>query len=162
MIDNMVDHHGIDNPVDVQGWELALLLLGGFRSLVDETHALLAERGHPEARPAHGFTLQAVGAGATASEVAHRLGVSKQAAAKTIARLEDQGYVARSGDPADGRRRTVVATDRGRDLLAASATAFDEVVGRWSTHADVGALAAALRDLDLPTVARLDLGAWAG
>jgi DNA-binding MarR family transcriptional regulator len=161
-MDNMVDDHDIDNSVDVQGWELALLLLGGFRTLVDETHALLAERGHPEARPAHGFALQAVGAGATASQVATRLGVSKQAAAKTIVRLEAQGYVTRTGDPDDARRRTVVATARGRDLLAASATAFDEVVARWRTQADVGALAGALRALDLPAASRLDLGAWVG
>lgn len=162
MIDNMVDDQDIDNRVDVQAWELALLLLGAFRSLVDDTHALLAARGHPEARPAHGFALQAIGAGATASEVAVRLGVSKQAAAKTIERLEQQGYVARSSDPGDARRRTVVATDRGRGILAASATAFEEVVGRWAERADVGALADTLLDLGLPAATRLDLGAWIG
>ncbi len=151
-----------DNSVDVQGWELALLLLGGFRTLVDGAHALLAERGHPGVRPAHGFTLQAVGTGATASEIAVRLGVSKQAAAKTVALLEQQGYVARSGDPADSRRRTVVATERGRDLLAASARAFEEVVDDWRRRVDVDALGRALGALDLPAATRLDLGAWSG
>ncbi len=161
----MVDD--IDNSVvdQVPAWELALLLVGAFRTLVDEAHEVLATRGHPGVRPAHGFTLQALGDGATASQVGVRLGVSKQAATKTLALLERQGYVARSPDPADARRRTVVVSDRGRDLLAASATAFDEVVERWGAR--IGAervreMAHALRALDLPAAARLDLGTWSG
>jgi hypothetical protein len=51
------------------GFELPLLLFGGFRSIIDELHAELARRGHPDLRPAHGFALQAIGlAGATATE----------------------------------------------------------------------------------------------
>jgi hypothetical protein len=64
------------------GYELPLLLAGGFRLLIDELHEHLAEQGHPELRPVHGFALQAVGRdGATVSEIGRRLGVSKQAAA---------------------------------------------------------------------------------
>ena len=51
------------------GFELPLLLFGGFRSIIDELHAELARRGHPDLRPAHGFALQAIGPhGATATE----------------------------------------------------------------------------------------------
>jgi hypothetical protein len=64
------------------GYELPLLLFGGFRTLIDQLHAQLARQGHPNIRPAHGFAMQAIGLqGATASEVGRRLGVSKQAAA---------------------------------------------------------------------------------
>ncbi len=165
MMDNMVDDN--DNSVvdQVPSWELALLLLGGFRTLVDQAHASLAERGHPDVRPAHGFTLQAVGSGATASEVGARLGVSKQAATKTLTLLEQQGYVARSLDPTDARRRTVVVTPHGRDLLAASARAFDEVVDSWRDQLGepaVRSLGHTLKALDLPAATRLDLGAWSG
>src|SRR6201982_2429505 len=89
---------------DAYGFELPLLLFGGFRSIVDELHAELARRGHPDVRPAHGFALQAIGlGGATAAETGRRLGISKQAAGKTIDRLEELGYVRRSGDDADRR-----------------------------------------------------------
>src|SRR5215469_10796493 len=61
------------------GYELPLLLFGGFRAIIDELHAELARRGHPELRPAHGFAMQAIGLpGATASDVGKRLGISKQ------------------------------------------------------------------------------------
>ncbi len=139
------------------------MLLEGFRSLVDHTHRLLAVRGHPGVRPAHGFTLQAIGAGATASEVGNRLGVSKQAAAKTLSALEAEGYVSRSTDPEDARRRTIVLTPHGHDLLRESERAFDEALGAWrDTIGDerVGTLVEALVELDLPAAHRLDLGAW--
>ena len=160
-MDNVVDD--IDNSVDFQPWSLPLLLLGGFRALVDDAHARLADQGHPDARPVHGFTLQAVGPGATASEVAARLGVSKQAAGKTLALLEQQGYVTRGTDPGDARRRTVVPTDRGRDLLARSAAAFADGVAGWEERVGADAvrdLHATLRRLDLAAATRLDLGSW--
>jgi DNA-binding MarR family transcriptional regulator len=165
---NMVDDK--DNRVDDQGgtprpaWEMPLLLLGAFRMLVDDAHRVLAERGHPDVRPAHGFTLQALGDGATASAVAARLGVSKQAAAKTIALLEEQGYVAREPDPDDARRKLVVPTARGRDLLAQSARAFAEAVARWERTVgpdDVVRLHTTLRAL-APARTPLDLASWAG
>ena len=57
------------------GFELPLLLFGGFRSIIDELHAELARRGHPDLRPAHGFALQAIGPrGATATEAGRAAG----------------------------------------------------------------------------------------
>ena len=86
------------------GFELPMLLFAGFRSIIDELHAELACRGHPDLRPAHGFALQALGlGGATAAETGRRLGISKQAAGKTIDRLTELGYVDRSSDDADRR-----------------------------------------------------------
>lgn len=166
---NMVEDK--DNHVDQLGvktgpaWEIPLLLLGAFRSVVDDAHVLLAERGHPGVRPAHGFSLQAIGAGATASQVAERLGVSKQAAAKTVAMLEDAGYVERATDPVDARRKVVRPTRRGTDLLDASAVAFTDVVATWAERVgseDLEHLHATLRRLGVTGAARVDLGAWSG
>ena len=85
---------------DPPGFELPLLLVASFRTLVDALHRELAERGHPDARPLHGFALQAIGPdGVTTSELGRRLGVSKQGAAKTAAGLERIGYIAREADP---------------------------------------------------------------
>ena len=114
------------------GYELPLLLFAGFRSLIDQLHAELAEQGHPDVRPAYGFAMQAIGAqGATASEVGRRLGVSKQAAGKTVDRLAELGYVDRLDDPRDARRKLIRLTPRGIDSLIKSAEIFDQLRARW-------------------------------
>src|ERR1700685_4341344 len=116
-----------DQPAETAGYELPLLLFAGFRGIIDELHARLAREGHPDVRPAYGFAMQAIGLeGATATEVGHRLGVSKQAAGKTIDRLAALGYAQRLDDPADGRRKIVRLTPRGIDSLARAAVIFDE------------------------------------
>jgi hypothetical protein len=52
------------------GADLALLLLGGFRSLVDAAIAELALRGYEDVRPVHDFAMRAIAAGAdNASEL---------------------------------------------------------------------------------------------
>jgi DNA-binding MarR family transcriptional regulator len=114
------------------GFELPLLLFAGFRTLIDELHAELARRGHPDVRPAYGFAMQAIGRrGATASEIGRRLGVSKQAAGKTVDRLEGLGYVERVDDPADARRKLIRLTPRGLDSLGQAARIFDDLRARW-------------------------------
>lgn len=118
---------------DTPGWELPLLLFAGFRSLIDDLHAELARQGHPDMRPVHGFAMQAIGPhGATASEVGRRLGVSKQAAGKTVERLVAMGYVERVDDPRDARSKLVRLTPRGVDALRRSAVIFDQLRTRWS------------------------------
>ncbi|MEI5673248.1 MULTISPECIES: MarR family winged helix-turn-helix transcriptional regulator [unclassified Nocardioides] len=67
-----------------------------------------------------------------ASTLGRRLGVSKQAAAKTIATLEQMGYVHRESDPQDARRKVLAVTSRGRDMIAIGAARFDELCRRWS------------------------------
>lgn len=115
--------------------ELPFLLIGAFRSLIDQMHDDLAAKGHAEARPSFGFALQALGPdGTTASELGRRLGVSKQAAAKTVANLERAGYVSRESDPRDGRAVRLCRTARAEELLTLSATFLehyhDELGGR--------------------------------
>ena len=112
-------------PGERAGFELPLLLVGAFRSLIDELHRALSESGHHEARPLHGFALQAIGRdGCTASALGRRLGVSKQAAAKTVASLERVGYVRREPDPGDARAVRLQRTARGEEMLALSAAFF--------------------------------------
>jgi DNA-binding MarR family transcriptional regulator len=148
------------------GYELPLLLLAAFRAVIDEAHAELAARGHPDLRPAHGFAMQAVGTfGATAADVGRRLGVSKQAAGKTIDRLAELGYVERGGESADRRRKLVRLTPRGTEALALSAGAFEHVRARWAGLLGDGRVAAL--EADLRTVApdqafRLDIPGWLG
>ena len=151
---------------DEPGWVLPLLLFGGFRTLIDRLHAELAKQGHPDIRPAYGFAMQAIGRdGATASELGRRLGVSKQAAGKTVDRLVDLGYAERIADAADGRRKLVRLTPRGYDSLARSALVFDQLRAEWADKlgADrMRALEADLREVVPPTAIRLDVAGWFG
>src|SRR6201995_1026985 len=95
----------VNPPLETPGFELPLLLLAGFRTLIDQLHRELAARGHPDMRPAHGFTMQAIGLdGATSTELGRRLGVSKQAAGKTVDRLAEIRYVETRSHPADRPR----------------------------------------------------------
>lgn len=151
---------------DRPGYELPLLLFAGFRSLIDQLHAELSAQGHPEMRPAYGFAMQAIGPdGATASEIGRRLGVSKQAAGKTVDRLMTLGYVERVHDPADARRKTVRLTPRGMESLARSAAIFERLRGGWvaTLGADrVRELETSLRAVAPLDVFRLDAAAWFG
>ncbi len=148
------------------GFELPLLLFGGFRSIIDELHAELARRGHPDLRPAHGFAMQAIGlAGATATETGRRLGISKQAAGKTIDRLEELGYASRAEDSADRRRKLVRLTPRGIAALESSAMIFNDIRARWAGDLGADRLAAlevSLREMVPGDTLRLDVPGWFG
>src|SRR5580693_916652 len=146
------------------GADLALLLLGGFRTLADQATAELASRGYEEIRPVHDFALRAILAGAdNASELGRRMSVTKQAAAKTIAALEERNYVAREPDPADKRRMRLYVTDHGLAMLRAGEEIFDKLREQWERQ--VGAdpvlqLESTLRQLVGNGVIRLDTPAW--
>jgi DNA-binding MarR family transcriptional regulator len=149
---------------DEYGFELALLLLAGFRAVIDELHAELTRRGHPDLRPAHGFAMQAVGlGGTTATEAARRLGVSKQAAGKTFDRLAELGYVERLDDASDRRRKLIRLTPRGVEALTLSAMIFSQIRARWA--AELGAtrlaeLETSLREMAPAEIFRLDVPGW--
>lgn len=115
------------------GVNLALLLIGGFRSMVDSATLELARRGYEDFRPVHEFAMRAIVAGAdNASELGRRLSVSKQAAAKTIGVLQDRGYVNRDVDPLDGRLKRLQVTPRGLDVLQKGEALFDELRDQWA------------------------------
>lgn len=152
-------------PVQAEaGFELPVLLFGGFRSIIDALHHELAEHGHPDMRPAYGYALQAVGrGGSTASEIGRRLGVSKQAAGKTVEKLEGLGYVERVDDPQDGRRKLVRLSPRGIDILVRSAEGFDRLRAEWVRVLGaerVRAMEADLRTMAAADAFRLDMAAW--
>jgi len=142
------------------------LLFMGFRTLIDRLHEELAQRGHPDLRPAHGFAMQAIGdEGATASEVGRRLGISKQAAGKTVERLAALGYAERLDDQADARRKLVRLTPRGVDALTKSTRIFDELHEQWAKTIGTKRLRAIeddLRKVTPPDFFRLDVPGWFG
>ncbi|MBH5338152.1 winged helix-turn-helix transcriptional regulator [Streptomyces pactum] len=159
---------GAGRGPDAHGYELPLLLFAGFRTLIDQLHAELAEQGHPGMRPAHGFAMQAIGpGGATASELARRLGVSKQAAGKTAERLMAVGYAERVADPADARRKIIRLTPHGVDALRRSAALFEELRARWAATLGDERLRQLETDLRTMTAGagaglRVDVAGWFG
>ncbi len=111
------------------------MLLAGFDVMVDDVVTELARRGHPGVTATHEFALRAIASGAqSASALGRSLGVSKQAAAKTIATLEELGYVERQDDPDDGRRRAVIVTPRGDEMMTIGARAFDRCRARLAAR----------------------------
>jgi DNA-binding MarR family transcriptional regulator len=112
--------------------DLALLLLGGFRTLVDAAIVELAKRGYQDVRPVHDFAMRAIAAGAdSASELGRRLSITKQSAAKTIAVLQERGYVVSEPDPRDARRKRLQVTPLGFEVMHQGEAIFDELREQW-------------------------------
>lgn len=55
--------------------------------------------------------------GTRSGEIARRMGISKQAAAKAIKELEEDGLLTRTPDAADGRAHVVTFTEQGVEFL---------------------------------------------
>ncbi len=100
--------------------------------MVAEVLVDLQRNDHPGLTASHEFAMQAIDKGATnAAALARSLGVTRQAAAKTIVNLESLGYLARGSDAADGRRKGLVITAEGRRAIAIGSAAFDRLRERW-------------------------------
>jgi DNA-binding MarR family transcriptional regulator len=100
---------------------------------------------------------------ATASELGRRLSISKQAAGKTVDRLESLGYVERADDPSDGRRKLLRLTPRGIDSLVRSAAIFEDLHDQWGRTLGVNRLAEmeeGLRTVVPSGTFRLDVAGW--
>ena len=114
------------------GPNLALLLLGGYRKLVDAAVVELEARGFRDARAPEHYALSAIESGAdSVSELGRRLSVTKQAAAKTAEALLERGYISRDADPSDARRKRLTLTPLGTDLLRQGHQIFNELRARF-------------------------------
>lgn len=113
-----------------------------FRLLTDRLHARLAEEGHSDVRPAHGFAVGhlVTSRGATAVDLATYLGVTKQGAGHIIGELERWGYANRVPHPADGRSQLAIATDKGHSPVARVTAIWQEEEVRWSGLAGADSL----------------------
>jgi DNA-binding MarR family transcriptional regulator len=113
--------------------ELPQLLVGVKELMLDEMRARLHERGFEEIREPHGHVFRFLHQGPIRlSDMAERTGLTKQAIGEHIDFLESRGYVTRQPDPADGRAKLVVATERGEAAMAAARQVFADVERRWA------------------------------
>jgi DNA-binding MarR family transcriptional regulator len=98
--------------------ELTFLLGMAFQLALREFTGRVGAAGYPDLRPVHGMAFQVLQhSGATGTELAERLGVTKQAAGQLVDDLERRGYVRRESHPDGGRRRLIVLTDRAHEHL---------------------------------------------
>jgi DNA-binding MarR family transcriptional regulator len=104
---------GRERPVN-----LVVQLRDAYLALNDLALVRLLERGHDAIRPAHSAVFQHLDeTGTTVSQLAERAQMTKQAMAELVLHLEAHGYVARTPNPADGRSKLVIPTDRGIEVV---------------------------------------------
>ena len=105
------------------------------RSGTERLRADFAGQGMAGLRPLHALLLiPLLGGGRHASDLAEALGVSRQAIAQVVTRLERDDYVRRVTDPGDARAKLICLTPRGRAALRvmrASAGALEEDWRQW-------------------------------
>ncbi len=88
--------------------------------------------------------------GARISDLARRARITKQSMGELVADLERRGYVRRIVDPADGRAKLVVFTERGRAAAEMAIVAAGQVELEWATTlgaARIKALREALEEI---------------
>ncbi|MEW1645927.1 MarR family winged helix-turn-helix transcriptional regulator [Streptomyces sp. NPDC091219] len=85
-----------------------------------------------DARPAYGFAFARLAPdGATATDLAAHLGVTKQAASQLVDELVRKGYAERRPHPGDARARLVVLTESGWACMRAAEEAALDAVRPW-------------------------------
>ncbi|MEU1520388.1 MarR family winged helix-turn-helix transcriptional regulator [Streptomyces sp. NPDC005811] len=111
---------------------LSAALLAAAGELTQRIHEGVVARGFEGVRPAHGFAFARLApGGATVTDLAVHLGVTKQAASQLVDELVRKGYVERRPHPGDARARLIVLTGRGWECTRAAEEAAAEVVGGW-------------------------------
>lgn len=111
---------------------LAAALLAAAGDLTQRINDGVVARGF-EARPAWGFAFARLAPdGATVTELAGHLGVTKQAASQLVDEIVRKGYAERRPHPGDARARLVVLTERGWACTRAAEEAAAEAVQGWT------------------------------
>ncbi|MFJ4519807.1 MarR family winged helix-turn-helix transcriptional regulator [Streptomyces sp. NPDC088810] len=123
------------NADDLTDYELIYLVGMTFQLLLGEFVGRLNERGYEDIRPIDGMALQVLkGEGATGTELAAALGITKQAVSGMVTHLEERGYVMRVQHPSGGRRQLIQLTEKAYEHLSvAGAVLHDleaEIIGQ--------------------------------
>ncbi|MEY9990200.1 DNA-binding MarR family transcriptional regulator [Streptomyces sp. V4I8] len=108
----------------------ALLAVAG--ELTQRINDGVVTRGFEGMRPAHGFAFARLAPdGATVTDLAVHLGVTKQAASQLVDEIVRKGYAERRPHPEDARARLVVLTGRGWACTRAAEEAAADAVRAW-------------------------------
>ena len=114
---------------------------------------------HRGLRMSFGPYISMIGKGCRLTELAERLGISKQSCNQTVNQLEKAGYIQRVADPLDGRGKVVVLTRQGTTLLkdgykviTAITSEFDRLIGTNKLTTLTEVLLKLARGLSLPNI----------
>ena len=124
-----MDHPGLTEP-----------MIGAFlRRASEATHRVLLgrlhEAGFADVRPAHFELFRFPGPdGVHPTELAERVGLSKQALNPLLNDLESFGYLTREPDQGDGRQRVLRLTGRGVAFVAATKEILEDIETTLSSH----------------------------
>nr|WP_152890324.1 MarR family winged helix-turn-helix transcriptional regulator [Streptomyces adustus] len=111
---------------------MAAALLAAAGDLTRRVNDGVVARGF-EGRPAYGFAFARLAPdGATVTDLAVHLGVTKQAASQLVDEIVRKGYAERRPHPEDARARLVVLTERGWACTRAAEEAIAEIVQGWA------------------------------
>lgn len=109
------------------------MLRSAWTELIDEVFEQLAAAGFDDLRPVHRPILRdLLTSNLRPSELAARLGLSKQAANDLVREFEGKGYITLEADPDDGRAKRITATDRGRQASETAQEASNAIGRRWT------------------------------
>jgi DNA-binding MarR family transcriptional regulator len=127
---------------------LAVGLLAAGRAVVDGVSAGVRARGFTDLRPAHGFAFTRLSrGGATITQLAEHLDVTRQAAAQLTDELVAKGYIERRQHPVDARAKLLVLTEKGWACTRAAEAATADTVATWSAVIGEDRLRALVGDL---------------
>ena len=94
----------------------------------------MAERGFADLRRPHLQIWGNIGwDGMRLTELAARAELSLSATSELVNELEALGYLRRVPDPADGRAKLIVPTDRGHEALDAAGVRVAEIEEHWGS-----------------------------
>ena len=111
---------------------LSAVLLAAAGELTQRINEGVVARGFEGVRPAHGYVFVRLSVGgATVTDVAAHLGVTKQAASQLVDDVVRKGYVERRPHPDDARARLLVLTERGWACTRAAEEAAADAVRPW-------------------------------
>lgn len=107
---------------------MSRLLLDRFRWADRALRSRLVALGWPEITPAQSLVFASIDtAGTRPSELARRIGVSRQAVHQTIGELVAVDLLELASDPDDGRAKLAVVTAKGERNIAAALQALEEI-----------------------------------
>jgi DNA-binding MarR family transcriptional regulator len=126
--------------------DLTLAALFAGWAMADELQRRLAADGFADARFADGVVFQhLVGGPLTIGSLAGRLGVTQQAASKSVLDLERRGYIERIPAPADSRAHLATLTERGHAVIAAARAHRLTLSSELASHLGPGPMESARR-----------------
>ena len=131
---------------DLAETDLSLAALFAGWAMADELQRRLVADGFTDARFADGVIFQhLLGGPLTIGTLAGRLGVTQQAASKSVLDLERRGYTERIPAPGNSRAHLAALTERGHALIAAARAHRLALSSELASHLGPGSVASAHR-----------------